>query len=700
MTDILASHEEFVTFITERGDSDKDSSVKEYLKKLKYPPISDFGNGLEWFNTSEPLSFKTHLRGKVVLLDFFTYCCINCMHLLPELKELEKEFTIEDGLVVVGVHSAKFANEKISANIMAAVQRYGITHPVVNDHKSSMWKSCNVNCWPTLLLIGPQGVPIIMLMGEGNNEDLRLCIRNALEFYKSKKLISNHKIPLKSVFHYLPESKGPLLFPGKVTYFLDRPTNYELIAISDTGNHRILVINSGGNVIHEIGGNGNGLKDGSFTDARFNSPQGLVFQSSSTIFVADTENHAIRKINLDLKTVTTVVGTGEQGNDYKGGNEGPAQLISSPWDVCICKMKSSTSTEFQEILFIAMAGLHQIWALFLDCMGWWKNRYHIENTCSAIAGCGREENKNNHYPFAAAFAQPSGLSLCEKDNVMYVADSESSSVRKIFLADGKVSAVVGGDLNPLNLFSYGDKDGKRHEAKLQHALGVAASKVESVVFVADSYNHKIKRINATDNTISTLHLSNFSTFNEPGGLCLSTDETKLYVADTNNHAIKVLHVDKDYSVTNVTTLDITFPPAHISSPPEESVKDIFMSKNLFVNPKGGKLNLLLKIDLINGLNLTKGAPQGWNVELPNSTWFCAPSSGTDVLNVDALLTIPPTDFGTTYVDFVFNIMACKDTMCIPKKFVIRQPIEFSPVNTMARKIALYVLDQSSIQQQY
>ncbi|KAJ8950444.1 hypothetical protein NQ318_010321 [Aromia moschata] len=204
------SHEKLLNLIQQKGDAD--SAVHEYLKNVKYAPIEDFDEGLEWFNVSEPLSFKKHLKGKIVVLDFFTYCCINCMHIIPDLREIENQFSVEDGLVVIGVHSAKFENEKVSSNILAAVQRYNIGHPVVNDANSEMWKNCDVQCWPTLLMLGPNGNPIVMLTGEGHKDDLQLYIKNALEYYKFQNLISNHKLPLKSAYHLLPDLKGPLLF--------------------------------------------------------------------------------------------------------------------------------------------------------------------------------------------------------------------------------------------------------------------------------------------------------------------------------------------------------------------------------------------------------------------------------------------------------------------------------------------------------
>ena len=86
-------------------------------------PAPEFPADLDWLNTSGPLRMQD-LRGKFVLLDFWTYCCINCMHILPELKELERAYGNE--LVVIGVHSAKFDTEKTSQNIAEAILRYEI----------------------------------------------------------------------------------------------------------------------------------------------------------------------------------------------------------------------------------------------------------------------------------------------------------------------------------------------------------------------------------------------------------------------------------------------------------------------------------------------------------------------------------------------------------------------------------------------
>lgn len=355
--------------------------------------------------------------------------------------------------VQIGVHSAKFENEKISSNILSAVQRYNITHPVVNDYNSQMWKNCEVNCWPTLLILGPNANPIVMLMGEGHKENLQTYIKASLEYYKSKNQISNHQIPFKSAYHLLPDLKGPLLFPGKIASFQSK--NEEILAISDTGNNRIIILNSNGTILYQIGNGKIGFKDGLISSAEFNAPQGLTFQNEHILFVADTENHAIRRIDLNNKIVETVAGTGVQGHDRVGGKIGREQEISSPWDLCIYQTPDMDMTFYPEgnpplrdVLIIAMAGTHQIWALFLEDTVWWKCKKYVAGTCLCIAGSGREENRNNAYPQSAGFAQPSGLALCKKNKELYIADSESSCVRRLSLVDGKVTPVVGGDKNP------------------------------------------------------------------------------------------------------------------------------------------------------------------------------------------------------------------------------------------------------------
>lgn len=414
---------------------------------------------LDWFNVSDPLTVKGSLRGKIIVLDFFTYCCINCMHILPDLKRLENTFSIEDGLVVIGVHSAKFDNEKETANISAAVQRYDITHPVVNDALSSMWMDLQIKCWPTLLVLGPGGKPLFVFMGEGHYDTLKSYVSAALEFYGGANALKNHALPLKSESDAIASSN--LKFPGKITcsktFSCEESESAELYAVSDSGNHRILLITPEGQVVEKIGGKTAGFVDGTFATARFNIPQGVAFFREHLLYVADTENHAIRLIHLKERTVTTIAGTGKQGSDQTGGLIGTAQEISSPWDVVTYRTRDmdmsfhidEESIPEKDLVLIAMAGTHQIWSAFIDETIWWKFKKYAAGSVAAIAGNGHEENRNNSYPNKAAFAQPSGLAISSKLKELYIADSESSTIRKLSLGDGKVLPCVGGDRNPL-----------------------------------------------------------------------------------------------------------------------------------------------------------------------------------------------------------------------------------------------------------
>lgn len=259
------------------------------LECIRYTNLLFYFSGCEWLNTSEGLTLKTHLKGKIVVLDFFTYCCINCMHILPDLHDLEEKISVQDGLVVVGVHSAKFENEKTSQNILNAVLRYDITHPVINDHLNALWEDLEITCWPTLMVLGPSGEILVTLFGEGNRDSLFAVCQTAVEYFKTKGQISSHPLPIKLYKENLPET--PLSFPGKVAATEDK------LAISDSGHHRILITSREGFVIHCVGGKEPGWTDGHFEEARFHSPQGVCWsEDKCKLYVADTENHAIRMV--------------------------------------------------------------------------------------------------------------------------------------------------------------------------------------------------------------------------------------------------------------------------------------------------------------------------------------------------------------------------------------------------------------------
>jgi len=473
----------------------------------------EFPTGADWLNTDKPLSVRG-LKGKIVLLDFWTYCCINCMHVLPDLKKLEETYPNE--LVVVGVHSGKFDNENDPKNIRNAILRYKITHPVINDPESQVWDEYAVRAWPTFVLINPNGYIVNQLAGEGHYEVLNRQIAALVTEFKARGELNSS--PLKFALEAAKVEKTPLRFPGKV--LADAGTGKLFVA--DSNHNRIVVSDLTGNVQAVFGSGAAGLDDGPAAKATFRNPQGMALsENGEVLYVADTDNHAIRALNLKTRTVDTIAGTGKQAAWRSGGGIGTKAALASPWD--LLRVKNA--------LYVAMAGSHQIWELNLDT-----------KLIEPSVGNGAEARYDATLT-ESALAQPSGLATDGK--LLYFADSESSSIRAVDFGKDIVSTLVGGDANPRNLFAFGDKDGTGFEAKLQHPLGVAFA--NGKLYVADTYNHKIKVLEPQSGQIQSLPLN--TTFNEPGGI--SAAGNRLFVADTNSHKIKVVDL-KTNSVSDLT----------------------------------------------------------------------------------------------------------------------------------------------------
>ncbi|KAK7259004.1 hypothetical protein RIF29_24598 [Crotalaria pallida] len=494
--------------------------------------VPEFPSKLDWLNTA-PLQFGRDLKGKVVLLDFWTYCCINCMHVLPDLDFLEKKYK-DMPFIVVGVHSAKFDNEKDSEAIRNAVLRYGITHPVVNDGDMYLWRKLGINSWPTFAIIGPNGKLLAQLAGEGRKKDLDDFVEAALLFYGKQNMLDNTPITLNLEKDNDPRLlTSPLKFPGKLA--IDVSNNR--LFISDSNHNRIVVTDLDGNFIVQIGSSGEeGLQDGSFDDATFNRPQGLAYSPKKNIlYVADTENHALREIDFVDEKVRTLAGNGTKGSDYIGGGKGDTQLLNSPWDVCYHPI--------EEKVYVAMAGQHQIWEHDI-----------LDGITRAFSGDGYERNLNGSSATSTSFAQPSGLSLSQDLVEIYVADSESSSIRAVDLKTGGSRLLAGGD--PFfsdNLFKFGDQDGIGSEVLFQHPLGVVCAK-NGEIYITDSYNHKIKKLDPTSKRVSTIAgtgkagfrdgTAEIAQLSEPAGI-VEGNNGRLFIADTNNSLIRYLDLNND-----------------------------------------------------------------------------------------------------------------------------------------------------------
>ena len=476
----------------------------------------DFPKGFTWLNTDRPLSLDD-LKGHVVVLDFWTYCCINCMHTLPDLEWIEKKYHGRP-VVVIGVHSAKFNNEQEAENITEAIGRYEIGHPVIVDRDMAIWQSYSVSGWPTIAVVDPKGNLVYQQSGEGQRENLDDIIGVLLERHKEQGTLAKEPLAIKRP---AAAPSRVLSYPGKLSFSPDG----RMLAVSDSNHNRVLVVDAeSGRIIHKVGGGAKDLRGGGFDQARFFRPQGVLW-IGDRIYVADTENHALREVDLQSRTVKTLAGNGRQGHWVQSPQDGKMTQLSSPWDLA----------HEGGFIFVAMAGLHQIWV------------YHIETgKIEPFAGSGYENIVDG--PLGEAqFAQPSGLAI--SGNHMFVADSEVSAVRRIDLARKVVQTAVGE-----GLFVFGHKDGPLEEARLQHPLGIACE--GNRVYVADTYNHAIRLIDLAEQRVSTLvgrpEMKTVCNIDDPScdtlGLFEPSDVkvrgSLLYIADTNNHLVRIFDLEK------------------------------------------------------------------------------------------------------------------------------------------------------------
>jgi thiol-disulfide isomerase/thioredoxin len=422
------------------------------MAKVRAPEL----RGRSWIG-SEPLML-TGLRGRFVLLDYWTFCCANCLHVIDELRPLEKRFA--DVLTVIGVHSPKFAHEAVHDSVVAAVERYEVHHPVLDDPELTMWKQYAVRAWPTLVLIDPEGYIVHTASGEGHVDGISRLLDVLVTEHEAKGTLRRGASPYLAP----PPSSSPLLFPGKALRLPDGS-----LLVSDSAHHSLVVLDDDLQVVRRIGTGDRGRRDG--TRPSFAEPQGLTQLDSGHVLVADTGNHLLRALDLTTGDVQTVAGTGDiwRPGDPTHGHALRTNL-SSPWDVEVWDGR----------VVVAMAGTHQLWAFDGEAV-------------QVLAGTSGEGLRDGD-GMQAYLAQPSGLAA--GTDRLWFADSETSALR--WWADGRIGTAVG-----TGLFDFGHRDGRGPDALLQHPLGVTALPDGSVA-VCDTYNGAVRRYDPAADELTTL----------------------------------------------------------------------------------------------------------------------------------------------------------------------------------------------------
>ncbi|MBD7980674.1 NHL domain-containing thioredoxin family protein [Oerskovia merdavium] len=484
--------------------------------------------GRGWLNTGGRDVSLADLRGRVVVLDFWTFCCVNCLHVLDELRELEE--ARRDDLVIIGVHSPKFEHEADPVALAAAVERYEVRHPVLDDPELVTWSAYTARAWPTLVVIDPEGYVVAQMAGEGHASALAALVDELVTEHRAKGTLRSLAAGSDDVYVPPAPTSGTLRFPAKA---IALPGGNLLVA--DAGHHSLAeLLPDGETLVRRIGSGERGLVDGGPDDARFSEPNGLCLVPTELrsllgydVLVADTVNHALRGVRLADGQVTTVAGTGEQfmvggvenvvgASGEEGGGGGSAirslvphdlppdpprpaaaTLLALPdqrssgrfdpaltYDPLDVRLSSPWDVVWSEALggfVIAMAGNHTLWAVD----GW---------KLGLLAGT-MNEGLEDGPGSGAWFAQPSGLAVGE-DGAVWVADSETSALRRVTGLGGGVAVVPEGvEVSTAvgqGLFDFGHRDGAADQALLQHPLGVAVLPDGSVA-VADTYNGAIRR---------------------------------------------------------------------------------------------------------------------------------------------------------------------------------------------------------------
>ncbi|MDO0926740.1 NHL domain-containing thioredoxin family protein [Streptomyces sp. TG1A-8] len=465
--------------------------------RVRAPELTGKGG---WLNTGGKQYALADLRGRIVVLDFWTFCCVNCLHVLDELRELEERH--RDTVVVVGVHSPKFVHEADHRAVVDAVERYGVEHPVLDDPELTTWKQYAVRAWPTLVVIDPEGYVVAQHAGEGHVHAIERLVAELEAEHGARGTLRRGDGP------YVPPEPEPtvLRFPGKAlllpggTFLVSDTTRHQLVELAEDAE----------TVVRRIGTGARGFADGGPGEASFNEPQGLALLGDGTsVVVADTVNHALRRLDLASGRVTTLAGTGRQW--WQGSpTAGPAREVdlSSPWDVAV----------FGGRVWIAMAGVHQLWTYDPDA-----------RTVAVAAGTTNEGLVDG--PGAEAwFAQPSGLAATA--DRLWLADSETSALRWVD-PDGHVHTAVG-----TGLFDFGHRDGAAGQALFQHPLGVTALPDGSVA-VADTYNHALRRYDPSTGEVTTLATD----LREPSDAVLAGDD--IVVVESARHRLTRLRLPEE-----------------------------------------------------------------------------------------------------------------------------------------------------------
>ncbi|HVD23872.1 MAG TPA: NHL domain-containing thioredoxin family protein [Lapillicoccus sp.] len=498
--------------------------------------------GRRWLNTGGHDLSLSELRGRVVLLDFWTFCCVNCLHVLDELRPVEERFPEE--LVVIGVHSPKFEHEGEPAAVEAAVERYAVGHAVLDDPELVTWQAYTARAWPTLVIVDPEGYLVASMSGEGHAPGIASLVEELVAEHAAKGTLRRGNAPYAPP----PLQQSALRFPGKVALLPDGS-----FVVSDTAHHQVVQLEADLETERRRWG-GPGV---------FDEPQGVLLLPTEVaarvgydVLVADSVNHQVKGISLSHNEICTVAGSGRPLRRREGGGPALEQDLSTPWDLAWCDGR----------VVIAMAGIHQLWALTVDADP-------ALGRLEVLAGTTQEGLRDGPGD-AAWLAQPSGLATSADGERVWVADAETSALRS-WSASGLTTQVGAG------LFDFGHRDGPAGQARFQHPLGVVELPDGSAA-VCDTYNGAIRRYDPVANRVTTLATA----LAEPSDAVVErgTDgSARLVVVESASHRLVRVAIPADAQ-------EVDGPVRRTQRPPTSLAPGVVELVVAFKPPSGQKLD--------------------------------------------------------------------------------------------------------------
>ncbi|GGK07849.1 redoxin family protein [Luteimonas terricola] len=450
----------------------------------------EFPPGLEWLNTTEPLRMS-QLLGRVTALAFVNAGSAWCTQTLVDLGHLRNRHP--DRLNVVAVNVPRFDHERESRRVGKRFARNKFEFPIGHDPDWALWQHYGIEAWPTVVLIDAAGQVRDRFVGDGQLREIDTAV-SRLQDEATPRSLNVERVEMRRG----GEPALPLRFP----IGLALSGNY--LYVADSGHHRVLECDLSGRVLRQFGSGGAGFIDGPMELAAFNRPQGLCIERD-TLYIADTGNHAVRRIQLRGGDIETVVGAGRPGTP----NEGP---VVDPRMVALDQPRAVSLAAGN--LYIATAGDNRVWRFDLGAPA-----------MSLVAGSGalavvdglREK---------ASFAEPSSLASVQQ--VVYVCDAAGSAIRSANGRSGQVTTVIGQDA-----WKHGNADGARGDARLQQPQAIALDPGAPVLWIADSGNDCLRSLRLGGGELTTVELP--QRLHAPCGMVVGGGA--VWIADTDAHAV-------------------------------------------------------------------------------------------------------------------------------------------------------------------